>query len=664
MQFLRRLRPTFSRRSTFLALLTIIFLSLFTLLGVFTRAAVFTESSVFTSVPSFELLENRAIDIAFNLRGPVEPLPALDEQSRPRLDGDGNPESLVVIVAIDDESFAQTQLSWPWPRAYMAQIINQIAKGQPKSITADIFWYEPGFDPGGDEALAQAIADAGNVILANDLNRIEVSGYITEQFRRPLTLLEDAALHTGLANLQRDPADGYVRQMPLYLISPIDHKAYFSWSALTTLTYLGAPIPTSIGSDVVQMGDTVVPITSGFVTVNYLGQAGSRFNQVQAYQVASGEVYDQFGADYFKDKIVLIGATSVALQDVYPTPFQGNRLPMPGVEVNAHVIDTILSQRFVTRWPVLAGVAAVITLGLIAYIISSIPIPGLSLTLIVLTAIAYLVFWYVAFVQFRTEVYMVAPIFSLILGYAVPSVERAISEQLEKRRVRGIFERFVSPEMVEQMIGHGLDAARGKRTELTVLFSDIRGFTTMSEKMAPDEVVDLLNEYLGVMTDVLHKYGGTIDKYEGDLIMAFFNAPIPQPDHAKRAVAAAIDMRLTLDQLKARWAKDGARPTNFEMGIGLNTGDAFVGLIGSERRINYTCIGDSVNLASRVQDLTKDLQWPLLITEFTYAFVKDHFDCEFADSVMVKGKTKPVGMFRVIGRKGAPESERIRPLFA
>jgi len=658
MQFLRRLRPTFSRRSTILALLTIFFVSAFTLLGAFTRIG------LLANIPSFELLENRAIDIAFGLRGPTNPLPALDEQGRPRLDGDGNPESLVVIVAIDDESFAETQLSWPWPRSYMAQVINQIAKGQPKSITADIFWYEPGFDPGGDEALAQAIADAGNVILANDINRIEVSGYETEQFRHPLSILDDAALHIGLANLYPDPADGFIRQMPLYLISPIDHKAYFSWSALTTLTYLDAPIPSSISSNRVQFGDTAVPLNNGLITVNYLGQAGSTFTQVQAYQVASGEVYDKRGADFFKDKIVLVGATSVSLQDVYPTPFEGNNLPMPGVEVHASIIDTILSQRFIARWPVLAGVTTVILFGLIAYFLSSIPVPGLSLTLIALTGVGYLVFWYIAFVQFRTEVYMVAPIFSLILGYAVPSVERAITEQLEKRRVRGIFERFVSPEMVEQMIGHGLEAARGKRTELTVLFSDIRGFTTMSEKMAPDEVVDLLNEYLGVMTDVIHKYGGTIDKYEGDLIMSFFNAPIPQPDHAKRAVAAAIDMRLTLDQLKARWAKDGSRPTNFEMGIGLNTGDAFVGLIGSERRINYTCIGDSVNLASRVQDLTKDLQWPLLITEFTYEFVKDHFECEFADSVLVKGKTKPVGMFRVIGRKGAPETERIRPLYA
>jgi adenylate cyclase len=337
---------------------------------------------------------------------------------------------------------------------------------------------------------------------------------------------------------------------------------------------------------------------------------------------------------------------------------------MPGVEINAHVIDTILSQRFLSRWGILTAVLVTLLLGFFAYFLSAIPQPFLSLALAALTALLYLGFWAVSFSQFRSEAYIIAPLASLVLGYAVPSVERALSEQLEKRRVRGIFERFVSPEMVDQMIGRGLEATRGQRTELTILFSDIRGFTTLSEQLTPDQVVDLLNEYLGVMTDVILKQGGTIDKYEGDLIMAFFNAPLPQADHAKRALAAAIDMRLALDQLKAKWAKDKSRPTNFEMGIGLNTGEAFVGLIGSEKRINYTCIGDSVNLASRVQDLTKDLQWPLLITEFTYEIVKDTFECEFAEARLVKGKTKPVGIYRVHGRVGAPQAERIRALFA
>lgn len=633
----RHLRALLSLRTTAFALATTVILSLATLLGL------------------FEFLELKAVDAAFNWRGAISALPGPDNNLR------DPSETLIVIVAIDDESLRESgQGTWPWPRAYMAQLIANIAAGKPKTITADVFWYEPGRDPAGDQALAEAIATAGNVILANDINRIEQANFVLEEFRRPLPELEEAALHIGLANFQRDP-DSFVRRMPIYLVSPADQKAYFSWSAMTAFTYLEAPVPSSISTRQLQLGPVTIPLNQGrYILVNYRGPTHRVFSQVPAYQVVNGDI----DPAYFKDKIVLIGATSESEHDTYPTPFAGDTHPMPGVEINANVLDTLLSGDFLYRWSVLAGAIVALALGLFAYLISSIPQPILSIGLGVLTTTAYAVIWLVSFTRFNTEIYVVAPLASFLLGYAVPSVERAISEQLEKRRVRAIFERFVSPQMVEQMIDEGLGATHGKRTELTILFSDIRGFTTMAEQMTPDQVVDLLNEYLGVMTDVIHQHGGTIDKYEGDLIMAFFNAPIPQPDHARRAVESAIDMRLTLNKLKAKWAKDGSRPTNFDMGIGLNTGDAFVGLIGSEKRINYTCIGDSVNVASRVQDLTKDLRWPLLITEFTYGKVKDYFDCEFVEARMVKGKTKPVGMYRVLGRKDAPESERIQPLFA
>lgn len=625
MRFLQRLLSTIFSRTTALAVVTVLAITLATLFG------------------AFEFLELKAVDAAFNLRGPLPPA------------------APIVIVAIDDESLRETQLQWPWPRSYMAQLISRIAEGKPKSITADVFWYEPTAEEGGDAALAEAIANAGNVILANDINRVEQPGFVLDEYRRPLPELEEAAMFLGLANFQRDAADGFIRRMPIYLINLNDQQAYFAWSTLTALNYLGAPLPTSIRANSVQLGNVTVPLEGRFyMNVNFRGGPGEVFVQRPAYQVVNGDIDPSF----FKDKIVLIGATSVSLQDVYSVPFEGSRKPMPGVEVNANVIDTILSGQFISRWPVLLGALAVLFLGIVAYIfsISSRPLIGIFLT--VGTAIAYLVLWFVAFAQLRTEIYVVAPLVGLVLGFAVPSVERATTEALARRRVRDMFERFVSPEVVEQMVESGLEASRGQRTELTILFSDIRGFTTMSEKMAPDDVVDLLNEYLGVMTDVILKHGGTIDKYEGDLIMAFFNAPIAQSDHPKRAVEAAIDMRITLDRLKAKWAKEGTRPTNFEMGIGLNTGDAFVGLIGSEKRINYTCIGDSVNLASRVQDLTKDLKWPLLITEFTYERIKDEFEAEFGEARMVKGKTVPVGMYKVIGRKGAPESEKVRALFA
>lgn len=650
MTFVKKLWSTFAGRSTLLATAIVLVIALATLFG------------------QFEFLELKAINTAFNLRGP---LPA----SAP-----------IVIVAVDDESLRETQLQWPWPREYMAALISKIAEGKPKSITIDVFWYEPGPDPccnealidairaapdpasaqqavqsvSGDAALAKAIAGAGNVILANDINRVNREGFVLEEYRRPIKELAEAALDLGLANLVRDD-DGFVRRMPIYLINPNDGQARFSWSARTAMVYLNTPTPASVLPSRVKIGDINVPLDQGFMYVNYYGGPNEVFPQTPAYQVVNGDIDPSF----FKDKIVLIGATSISLQDVYSVPFAGSDRPMPGVEIHANVVQTLLGQNFLSRWPRGLGALAVLVMGVLAFLFSRISRPLIGLGLVVVAVIIYLILWLVAFLQFGAEIYVVAPLVSLVLGYAVPTVETATSEALEKRRVRGMFERFVSPQVVEQLVQSGIEGAHGQRTELTVLFSDIRGFTTMSERLSPPEVVDLLNEYLGVMTEVIHKHGGTIDKYEGDLIMAFFNAPLPQADHAKRALEASIDMRITLDQLKAKWARDGGgRPTNFEMGIGLNTGDAFVGLLGSEKRINYTCIGDSVNLASRVQDLTKDLQWPLLITEFTYERVKDEFEIEFAEARRVKGKSQPVGMYKVIGRKGAPESEKVRPLFA
>jgi len=270
--------------------------------------------------------------------------------------------------------------------------------------------------------------------------------------------------------------------------------------------------------------------------------------------------------------------------------------------------------------------------------------------------------WLAAFLFLRTEIPFMAPETTLFVGFVTPTLERAVSEELEKRRVRGIFEMFISPEMVGQLIEQGIDAMRGKRSELTILFSDIRGFTTMSEKMTPEELVGLLNEYLGVMTDVIHHNGGTVDKYEGDLVMAFFGAPVAYPDHAQRAVQTSIEMRHELDRLRSKWAAEG-KPSKLEMGIGLNTGEVFVGLVGSGKRVNYTVMGDSVNLASRLQDLTKELQWPLLISEFTYEKIKGDFDTEFAEARLVKGKTVPVGIYKVMGRTGAPEDQRVRALY-
>jgi adenylate cyclase len=254
------------------------------------------------------------------------------------------------------------------------------------------------------------------------------------------------------------------------------------------------------------------------------------------------------------------------------------------------------------------------------------------------------------------------PELMLFLGVVLPTLEQAISQELEKRRVRSLFTRFISPKMVDQLLATQDINSLNKRARLTILFSDIRGFTTMSERLTPEDVVSLLNPYLEAMTTVIHKHGGTVDKYEGDAIVAFFGEPVPYADHAMRAARSAVEMLTVLAGLSAKWQAEGRLPGRFEVGIGINTGEVFVGLLGSAQRISYTVIGDNVNLAARLQDMTKVYGWPIIVSEGTAEVIQDEFDVEFVEAAVIKGKRELVKIYKLLGRKGTPESERVKAL--
>jgi adenylate cyclase len=537
----------------------------------------------------------------------------------------------------------------------------------------------------GDAALAASIRAAGNVVLNGEIARGKDKGNYVETRHQPLPILLDAAAGFGITSVDADE-DGAAHSIRAWDTSQGD--TYYSWPVVAAALYQGVSLDPKPAGNGFIFGRQPVPVdtlptsldmktyfgVSHFsnLRINFRGRQDA-IPTFSALQVVNGDL----GLETFKDKIVFIGATSQSLHDIYATPFTPQNPPgMPGVEIMANALDTLLTGDFIyLRSGVCSGdtlcpiafrapfLLSIFLSGLLGLLLTAIRRTSLAIAALVSLLLLGIIVWLAAFIGLHTEIPLVAPEVSLFLCFVVPSLERAVSEELEKRRVRSIFELFISPEMVGQLIEQGIDAMRGTRAELTILFSDIRGFTTMSEKMTPEELVVLLNEYLGAMTDVIHRNGGTVDKYEGDLVMAFFGAPIAHPDHAQRALRTAIEMRQALDRLRAKWATEG-KPSRLEMGIGLNTGEVFVGLIGSGRRVNYTVMGDVVNLASRLQDLTKELQWPLLISEFTYDKIKDEFDTEFAESRLVKGKTVPVGIYKVLGRRGAPEGERLRALYA
>jgi adenylate cyclase len=599
------------------------------------------------------LLILQVVALVPNVTTPLELIEYSARDGFMRLRGEQQISPDIVIVAVDDFSFNWTGLQWPWPRSYFAEIVDEINKGGGKVIGVDIILSEADEDLANDEALAKAL---GESTASSAVMQIDYAG--TDEFKYanlslPLPVYLQVLDSIGITSVNSDE-DAIVRRIIVY--NELESKTYINWAFEVARLYLDVHAPTDITSSSVQFNGQTVPLNQGNLLINYAGPART-YPTYSASDVHDGIALEQ-DPDAFRGKIVLIGATSFSLQDVYPTPFSPkNRTP--GVEIVANAIDTIINGKYITLAPPWMALLVTVLAAFAAYLITLSKRPSVTVTLLIASMAGYLVTAFVLFVSQRYVLPVVVPQVMLFLGVVLPTLEQAVSQEMEKRRVRNLFSRFISPEMVDQMISTQDLTSLNKRADLSILFSDIRGFTTLSEKLTPEEVVALLNPYLEAMSKVIYKHGGTVDKYEGDAIIAFFGEPVPYKDHAARSIRASLDMRIALAELKAQWAQEG-RSITFEMGIGINSGEVFVGLLGSEQRINYTVIGDNANLAARLQDLTKAYAWPILVSESTYEQVKDEFDAELADAVTVKGKTRPVNVYKIIGRKDAQESEKLQ----
>ncbi len=598
------------------------------------------------------------IQIAALLPGVTTPLERIEYSIRDVLMRSGRvrePSDNIAIIAIDDFSFNWTKFQWPWSRSYFAEIVDQVNAGGGQVVGVDIFLFEPDADSANDQAFANALGrvpSAATVIQIFKDPAAHNSTVVT--LSQPLPAYQQVLDGSGITGFTRDE-DAIVRSVQAH--DTYNDKTYYHWAFEIARLYLGVEPPSNPTSTSVQFNGQNVPLRSGQILINFAGPAAT-YPTYSASDVHDGITLEE-NPDAFRGKIVLIGATTVTMQDVYPTPFSA-QIPTAGVEIVANAVDTLISGQYLREAPPwVAIIATLIAALLAALIISRSKQPSLTIIFLTVAMLGYLGVAAVSFLKFRYILPTMIPQIVLFLGVVLPTLEQAVSQELEKRRVRNLFSRFISPEMVDQMMATQDLNSLNKRSDISIIFSDIRGFTTLSEKLSPEDVVALLNPYLEAMSKVIYKHGGTVDKYEGDAIIAFFGEPVPFKDHAVRALRAALDMRVALDELHKQWEKEG-RPNQMEMGIGINSGDVFVGLLGSAQRINYTVIGDNANLASRLQDLTKTYAWPILISESTYQQVKDEFEAEFADAVTVKGKTKPVNVYKVIGRKDAPKSEQLQ----
>lgn len=490
-----------------------------------------------------------------------------------------------------------------------------------------------------------------------------------------LEMLSGSADGSGYFNVEPD-ADGVVRLMPLVIrcckeISPAlptgrdkielspgapnepDKKEIFPALPVRSVWhYLDEPDliveMESVGLKGIRMGKLFIPTDEkGRLLINYLGPA-----KTFPHYSITDILQKKLPKGTFKDKIVLVGATAVGIYDLRNMPFSG---VFPGVEIHATVMDNILTQRFLHKpeWTRIYDFLAIIVLGMVV----GIAIPRLSAVNGMLFSISLFFIHILSsrffFVQFGSWVNIVYPLLGLVLIYTSLTVYHYVTEERERKKIKGAFSFYVSSSVVNEMLKSPEKLKLGgDKRNLSVLFSDIRGFTTISEALSPEDLVHLLNEYLTVMTDIVFKYEGTLDKYMGDAVMAIYGAPLEQADHPSKACASALDMMKGLRQLNEEWIKGGKSP--LDIGIGINTGMMMVGNMGSAQRFDYTVMGDAVNLGSRLEGANKNYQTNILISEYTYERVKNDFVCMELDIVKVKGKNLPVRIYQLVGQNDVP----------
>jgi len=534
----------------------------------------------------------------------------------------------IVLVAIDDASMARLG-RWPWDRAVHGKLIDNIASAGPLAIGYDVNFPEPS-DTVNDTALASAIKAAGNVVLPVELELLSMnsnSGYTVKSFLPPISQIAAAAAGIGHTNTPQD-ADGVVRRIPLFAILP-------DLGVVPAFTYR-----------LMEVAGLKVSLTEGTdeynrMIVHYPDKPGIAFPIFSAADVIDKpEVRAQL-----RNKFVMVGATAPDLHDDQRVPTSVTR-PMNGVEIHASFLNTILQKKYLFELP--KWILALWILGISLLLGMVIPLVRArwSVPLAVLLWLSSVVSAFVCFDKgYIVDILWIT--IAIVLSFAAVMLERRVESEKQKREIRHAFSHYVSSSVVDSILNNPSQLQLGGvRKDMTVLFSDVRGFTTISEGLSPDALVKLMNTYLTRMTDIVFKHEGVLDKYIGDAVMAFWNAPLEQKDHAKRAVDTALEM---LSELRKMNEEKLFGDLEIKIGVGINSGEMVVGNMGSTDRFDYTVIGDSVNLGSRMEGLTKQYGIAFLISESTKAELPEgEYLIRPIDLVAVKGKNKPVKMYEVM----------------
>ncbi|MFA5833845.1 MAG: adenylate/guanylate cyclase domain-containing protein [Bacteroidota bacterium] len=470
--------------------------------------------------------------------------------------------------------------------------------------------------------------------------------YIDE---RPIDTLVNLAAGIGHILIRPDSIDGIIRSVPFF----VEYAGAYYPTFGAAMAFAAAQIDLQTitveeneeGGLLVHAGQLEIPLDDqGYLPVDYAGP-DDVYQQISFQEVLDAFVKrDEATLAKFKNAVVIIGPTARSIGDHNATPMSQIS---PNCFVHANVYDQIISAKYISQ---AKFDAQIMFLGIMALIVSIAAILlklRWSLPIGILLMGGYVMFAYSTFQNTGVVYYLVEPIFALFFCFASAMSYNAATEGRQKAQIKGMFEKYVDKAVVKQILDNpSLVKLGGEEREITTLFADIEGFTSMAEKMGPTNTVGMLNSYLTEMSNIIIEHGGTIDKYIGDAIMSFWGAPLSDADQAFNSCAAAINMQRKLTALHTKWIHYGRPVVNQR--IGVNTGRAVVGNMGAETRLNYTAIGDAVNLAARLEGVNKEYGTRLLMSEFTYRKVHDKVLSREMDLVVVMGKSEPVRIYELI----------------
>lgn len=647
-----------------------------------------------TQIPVFRLgvvqrLELSTIDYRFHFRGTIAAV-----KDSPH----------VVIVEISEDAFRSLPERFPWPRSYYARLLRNLKAAGASAVGIDLLFSSPdSYSPANDSAMAAAIRETGIAVLAGKREADNESYRLTSGSEDFGNVFYYVNPYMGLVNIRNDVDGVYRTYNTMFVVDSADTEVRIPTLAFAVLNKamqrLPFDVPAPLRDGFMYAGRTIPRYDAGSFLINYAGPNGT-FPHIKFQDVLDDETlttldekklgeeintfsdpsYGYLSDGTFKDKIVLVGVTVPEYKDLFPVPLargaQKRDNLMYGVEIHANVIESILRNSFLRMESPFVEAIATMLLVLVTFIVTSLSrdlktryhlLVGLLGVLFTLAEIVIIVGGALfVFVEFNYVISVVSAVLAVLGGYVMSTSYHLVSERKERMLIKSMFSTYVNPSLVDELVAHPERLVLGgRREELTVLFSDIEGFTAMSEHLSPESLVGILNEYFSVMSALIFQNDGTLDKYEGDAVMAFWGAPLPQKDHALRACTTALQMQQSLVQLNAEWTKLGRLPLRVR--IGLNTGEMVVGNMGAVGKFAYTVIGDSVNLASRLEGANREYGTGIMVSHRTFELVSDRIFGRELDRIAVKGRREPVQVYELMGMKetdSAAELEQFLGYFA